>query len=202
MQIQNSKFKNLINQQPTTNNQQLNFGFTLVELLVVVALVSIIGTITTQVFVLGFRSQTKAEVLKEVKQSGDFAIAVIESMVRNAADIPLDQSSCNTNMSKLTILNQDGLTTTFDCTGTSIASVSGFFVPAAQPTPTGVPLIGSKVTVTNCNFRVVCPDPPLSPKYVYVSFTLNQATGALVTPIPENRASLDYQTTISLRNYQ
>jgi prepilin-type N-terminal cleavage/methylation domain-containing protein len=163
-------------------------GFTLIELLVVVALVAIIGSVTTQVFILGFKAQAKVEAMKELKQSGDYTISVIESMVRNASDI---EFQCNTSANSLTIISQDGLTTNFLWEGSRISSISG----QSQP------LTSSKVSVGSCSFRVVCPTPPLSPKYVFVNFTLNQAMPG-ITPGPGNNATLDYQTTISLRTYQ
>lgn len=170
-----------------------NSGFTLVELLVVITLVGLIGAIISQSFILGIRSQSKSEIVKEVKQNGDYALSVIDEMVRNATDITL---FCNTSTDQLSIVNQDGGTTTFDCSSDKeIASISG-----AAPTP--FPITNDRVIVTNCNFRIVCPTPPLSPKYVFISFTVKQAAVPnQPTPLPENRASIEYQTTISLRNY-
>lgn len=182
-------------------DQKLISGFTLIELLVVVVLVGIIGTLTTQAFILGFRAQGKSEMNKEVKQNGDYVMSVVEGMVRNASDI--DSSQCNSNVDQLTIFNQDGFTTTFDCSsGNSIASVSGINIPTPQPSPTGLPLISGKVAVVNCNFRVVCPTPPLSPKYVFISFTVSQNPPGPTPADPIARASVDYETTVSLRNYQ
>ncbi len=189
-------------------NYQLSIitsGFTLVELLVVVALVGVIGVITTQVFIIGFKSQGKGEIIKEVKQSGDYALSVIESMVKNAADFAPGQA-CNQDSSSLAIVNPDGFTTIFDCNTTdlyTIASVSALPTTTPGPTPTGLPLTGSKVAVASCNFRVVCPTPPLSPKYVFVDFTVTQGTiVGQPTPLAENTASLEYSGTFSLGKYR
>lgn len=178
-------------------------GFTLIELLVVITLVAIIGTITTQVFILSFKAQTKTESLKEVKQSGDYIMSVLEDMVRNSSDIQYD---CNAPASSLTILSQDGQITKFVCDTSPegkryIASISAW--SELVPSPTGVLLISNKATITDCSnvFRVVCPTPPLSPKYVFVNFTLENYMPGVV-PGVGNQVSLDYQTTISLRNYQ
>lgn len=194
MHAHNSKVKIRKILKPNTYNLYLTFGFTLVELLVVVTLVAIIGLITTQIFIIGFTARSKTEILKEVKQTGDYSLSVIESMTRNAVDIA--GALCNTNSDSLTIVNPDGLSTTFDCSGTQIASISGL----PDPTPTvSLSLTSSNVKVTSCNFRIVCPTPPLSPKYVFVNFTVSQTGSSLP---PERRASVDYQTTISLRTYQ
>ena len=184
-------------------------GFTLIELLVVITLLGIISVITTQVFILGFRSQGKSEIIKEVKQNGDYVISVMESMIRNAADITSNVAQCNTSLNKFQIINPDGFTTTFDCTSGFIASVSGDpdGFPLANPT---LVLTSNRVLIPtpvgggySCTFRVVCPTPPLSPKYVFISFKVMQAaiTGQ-PSPVPESRSSLDYQTTVSLRGYK
>ncbi|MCL4338149.1 prepilin-type N-terminal cleavage/methylation domain-containing protein [Patescibacteria group bacterium] len=172
-------------------------GFTLIELLIVTTLVGIIGIITTQIFILGIKSQTRSETLKEIKQNGDFAMSVMESMVRNAVDI--QQIQCNSNTSQLTITNPDGNTTMFDCSsGNQISSISAW----PNPTPTGmVSLTSSKVDVSGCNFRIVCPTPPTSPKYVFINYTVNYS-GTSLTPTPGSYNTLEYQSTISLRNYQ
>lgn len=172
----------------------MNKGLTFIELLVVVTLMGVIGAIVTQIFVLGLRSQVKTEIFKEVKQNGDYVVSVIEGMVRNAANI--SQIQCNENSDKLTIIGQDGLSTTFDCSEGTFASISGEL--EAVPT-VSYSITSSKVTAQDCNFRVVCPTPPLSPKYVFVSFNISQSGEGLK---PESRASFEYQTTISLRTYQ
>lgn len=169
-------------------------GFSMIELLVVVALVGLIGTITTQVFILAIQTQGKSEVIKEVKQNGDYAFSVMEIMIRNSTDI---SASCNETSTQLNIQNPDGFNTVFDCTGSNISSISAS--EGVNPTPTGAPLTNSRVKVTSCTFRVVCPTPPINPKYVYVQYTVSQAGSGTG---PKDTSSLDYQTTISLRNYR
>lgn len=185
------------NPQPTTHNSQPFCGFSLIELLIAVSLMGIIGIITTQIFILGIRSQVKSELMKEVKQNGDYASTVIERMLRSAVDIR--GSQCNTNTKTLYFTDPGGDEIHFDCSdGTKISSVSGL---------SDLAITSNKVIVPICNFRIVCPTPPLSPKYVFVSFTVTQATGliptpgALITPIAGETVQIPYQTTVSLRTY-
>ena len=134
------------------------------------------------------RSQLKSELLKEVKQNGDYAMSVIEMMLKNAADVTL---GCGTSSNELTIMNPDGFPTAFTCTeGDKIASNSQS-------------LTSDKVVIYNCAnaFRVVCPAPAVSPKYVFVAFKIQQAGSGLM-PTPGSTVSLEYQTTISLRKYE
>jgi prepilin-type N-terminal cleavage/methylation domain-containing protein len=172
-----------------------NAGFTLIELLVVVTLVGLMGIIITQIFILGLRSQAKNQVMKDVRQNGDLIVSVIEGMVKNAVDIT--EVGCGTSSKQLTITNQDGFSTVFDCSdNTNMSSVSAY----PDPSPTvSVKLNTTAVKIESCNFRLICPTPPINPKYVFVNFNVVQSGP---TPLPENRASLEYQTTVSLGNYQ
>jgi len=180
----------------TFNFRQRRAGFSLIEILVFVSLIGFIGAITTQVFIIAVRSQGKSEIAKEVKQSGDYVMSVMDSMIRNASDIPLDLE-CNNNSLELTILNQDGFLTTFVCDEDEgeIASISGGF-PGPDTYQT---LTSDRVELSNCNIRIVCPTPPLSPKYVFINFTLSQVGTGLPQ---EQMATVNYQSTVSLRNYE
>lgn len=175
-------------------------GFTLIELMIVIVLVGIIGTITTQVFLINLRSQNKSEILKEVKQNGDYATSIMESMIRNAGDVLTSQCNDSSLTNMLTIVNQDGYSTTFDCSDDiKIASVSSTSPYAPES------LTSNHVKVTNCFFELICPTPALSPKYVYMGFRICQE-GADTCPDNINssvdaRATLDYETTVTLRNY-
>ncbi|KKS96697.1 MAG: hypothetical protein UV73_C0009G0048 [Candidatus Gottesmanbacteria bacterium GW2011_GWA2_43_14] len=171
-----------------------NGGYSFIEMLVVITLIAILGTITSEAFILGLKAQGKSEILKEVKQNADYAGQVMDSMIRNAENV--DESLCNANSESLTILNRDGLTTTFDCSNEKLSSVSGEF-----PVPTvSQALVSTRVKIEACNFRVICPTPPLAPKYVLYNFTISQAGGG--DQAVEKQAFLEYQTTVSLRNYE
>lgn|SRR3989338_2315754 len=185
--------------QVTKNNKQKIInkqGYTLIELLVVITLVSILGTLTTEAFLLGIRAQAKSEIAKEVKQNADYVGQVIDHMVRNAVDIiDIEEGQCNNNSQSLTIKNRDGYYTTFDCSDQTMASISGLF-----PEPTIMQsLSGNRVKVDSCNFRIVCPTPPINPKYIFLNFIMSQTGSDLPK---EQQASLEYQTTVSLRQYQ
>ncbi len=181
----------------TFNSPLSGAGFSLIELLIVMTLIGIIGVIISQVFIMGFKIQAKSEIVKEIKQNGDFALSVMENMVRNSADI--NSGQCNISSNILTIINQDGYSTSFDCSeGAKIASISSY--SGLYPTIV-TPLTNNKVFISNCSFVIVCPTPPINPKYVFMSYTVNQS-GADVTPTPGAYSSLEYQSTVSLRNYQ
>lgn len=177
------------------NGKQIlnNKGYSLIELLVVITLISILGTLTTEAFILGIKAQSKSEITKEVKQNADYIGQVIENMVRNSIDI--EETQCNNNAQQLTIRSTDGYYTTFDCSNQNMASIAGTLTEPQE----NLTLSNNRVIVENCNFRVVCPTPPIDPKYIFFNFKLIQ-TGSNLSK--EKQAFYEYQNTISLRNYQ
>jgi len=190
--VQLNRYLRLIRPKLDARRWQLDAkkGYSLLELLIVIALVGTIGVITSQVFIIGLRSQAKSEILKEVKQNGDYALQVMDTIIRNAVNI--DEASCNANTQDITITTSDGASVTFDCTTPRIASVSG------DPSIT-LYLTSSKVSVSSCNIRVVCPTPPTSPKYVFFNYTISQVGTQLAK---EQQASVEFQSTVSLRKYE
>ena len=187
--------KNRIMNQELRIKKEKKSGYSLIELLVVITLIAILGTLTAEAFILGLRAQSKSEIVKEVKQNADYIGQVIENMVRNSIDI--EETQCNNSFQQLTIKSPDGLYTTFDCSSSVMASISGQF-----PVPTiYLTLSSNRVSIVenSCNFRIVCPTPPINPKYVFFNFKLTQ-TGSNLPK--EKQASIEYQNTVSLRNYQ
>jgi prepilin-type N-terminal cleavage/methylation domain-containing protein len=172
-------------------------GFSLIELLVVISLIGIIGVLTSQIFILGFKSLGKSEIIKELKQSGGYAVNVIKQSIQESNDIYNIDDICNTTYDELNLLNSDGNNTVFRCEDNRISSEKVYanpLTPAAKNY-----LTSGKIVVENCTFRVVCPTPPLSPKYVFISFQARQ----LGDNVPlEKRATMNFQTTVSFRSYQ
>lgn len=74
-------------------------GFTLIEILVVVLVMSIIATVAGDVLISVLRSANKANILNEVNQNGNFVLSTIESTARNA-------KCAYTNSANLVIIDQ------------------------------------------------------------------------------------------------
>ena len=162
-------------------------GFTLIEMLVSVAILGTVGLISTQIFFTTLRGAGKADIIREVKQNGDYALTVIERMIRNASGVT---SVCDgTTANSLTIKNLDGNETSFQLSGGQIASVS------ATLTGNGT-LTGNKVAVNNLAF--ICLRTPGKPDVVNISFSVSQAGAGAG---PEEISAMNFQTTVSLRTY-
>lgn len=169
-------------------------GFTLIELIIAVAIIAGLGTVLVQVLFTTTRSSTKVERLTDVKQGGDYALNVIERMVRNARELTATCTSAGSTQSSVTITNPNNYQTTFTCqmdgTVARIASVSS--------TPTQF-LTSSSVTLgASCDNALVflCTSIDTS-KSLKITFRLSQKG----TPVDQfEKASTAFQTSIGLRN--
>lgn len=173
-------------------------GFTLIELLVAVAIIAGLGTVLAQAFFTTTRSNTKVEKLTDVKQNGEYALAVMERMIRASRMI---DASCTSDGSTPTptaaIVSPDGLTTTFQClldgTVTRVASVSS--VGTEYLTNGAVTLGGTSCDADSLNFY--CTSIAQVPKSLKVTFRLSQKG----TPTDQfEKASTTFQTTIGSRS--
>lgn len=166
-------------------------GFTLLELLVSVAIISILSIVMSQVFISTIRTNTKTEILKEVKQNGDSAIESMVRMIQNAQIV-----TCNTTRS-LAIVNPDGFTTTLACLADGTAMRL-----ASSSASTTVYLSSKKVTLggVSCDTSTLlftCTSATGMPSSVMISFRLAQ-TGAPGAQF--ETASETFQTTAAMRN--
>lgn len=149
-------------------------GFTLVETLVAVAIMGLVIAGATSMFFFVLKGEKKADTRIKVKQSGDFALSVMSSTIRNA----------------------DSITTV--CDGTQKPSISvgptTFAVSAGQITSNGQPLTSSEYVISTLN-PFLCTRYPDKPKVVTITFTLARVG------LTEESTQQTFQTTVSLRNY-
>ena len=168
------------------------------ELVVAVAIIAGLGTVLVQALFTTTRSSTKVERLTDVKQGGEYALSIIERMVRNAQSITADTcSDGSVSIPSVTIRSPDGNDTQFICelnSGvTRIASVSAIF-GSQYLTSSSVSLGDSCATDTLAFYCTSISDIPKSLK---VSFQLSQKG----TPVDQfEKASTTFQTSIGLRN--
>lgn len=169
-------------------------GFTLIEILVSMGIIAAIGIVVSQTFFTTSRSNTKTELLKDVKQNGDYALGIMERMVRNARAISC--SSYDAPIQSLTITNPDKDTTTFGCyqAGTTkISSTSG--TGRSEYLTSETVSLGD--TCTSSSLTFVCTTQASQPRSVTVSFTLSQRGSP---PDKFEQSSAQFQSTVTLRN--
>lgn len=62
-------------------------GFTLVEILVVISILTVMGVILTEIFFRSVRGNAKAEMISRIKQNGQTALETIDKTLRSADGI-------------------------------------------------------------------------------------------------------------------
>jgi len=166
-------------------------GFTLIEILVVVGLLGIIAGIGSNMFFTTLRSSTKSKSLTMVKQNGDYALVVIERLIRDSEKVITnsDGSLCTTGMNKIKTKRLDGSEVEFACKGEGTAN--GLIASNSAR------LTSNEVKLDSCSFDCSSRG-GFYPQVVTINFTLSQAA---VTTRPEEQASVNFKTTVTTRNF-
>ena len=172
-------------------SQARNKGFTLIEILVVVGILGIIAVVASNVFFTTLRSSGKTKVLTIVKENGDYALSVMERLIRDSQEVVTnsDGQYCINGMNKIKVKRIDGTEIEFACE--EEGTVNGRIASNSAR------LTSNEVKVNSCSFDCEAKG-QFYPKTVIINFTLSQST---VTTRPEEQASVNFQTTVSVRNY-
>lgn len=167
-------------------------GFTLLEILVVVVLVGALGVLSSTAFFSLLKGASKTDIVKEIKQNGDYALSIMELRLRNATDITAP-ICVGTAANSLTILNDNGTTSTFQC---NLASGA---IEEAITGGTTKSLINSTVKIGQCSsdFNLTCSGSPNGAKTVTIMFKLQQANANAAA---SERLIQTFQTQVTLRN--
>lgn len=162
-------------------------GFTLIEMLVVVAIVGVVATISTQIVLSLIRSNNKTNVQNEVKQNGSYTIDLIERDVRAAT------AAISTDSTNLTLTSQDGSTVAYTC-GVKSSGNNGFIRRNSNPLLNTD--LNSGVAVGSCSFVIA---PSTNPQLITVDFTLTQAANSATRS--DLTVTQNFHTSVSLRTY-
>jgi len=166
-------------------------GFTFIEMIVAISILGIVALIGTGFLLTSLSSSGKAEINKEVRQNGNFALSIMEGLIISAENI-----SCPT-ADEIDVIDINGQLTKFICYDSApdykISSVSSTFSP---PTTTTYILTADNVAVTDCNFT--CTTIVGNPTTVGIGFTVSQVGSS---GRPSEKSSVSFQTQVSTRNY-
>jgi len=189
---------------------EIKKSFTLIETIVVVA---ILGLVTPLIFSIIFglvREQTKVFKISQVKKEGDYILNVVSNLIKNNAlsihsdDPPSDANekckiieTYNSTNNKLIFKDKEDywFRIFWDQTNEKISSYSS---------STTNPIDLNSTTVLIENFQIGCDKTSLySPAIVSLNFDICYKTSAgnCISARPEETASLHYQTKIKLRNF-
>lgn len=184
-----------------TNDRFLR-GFTLVELLVGMFVITTVGTLIVGIFMVSLRSTSKVNNLQSIRQSGNYTLSQMVKMLQFAQRF--DGVSTNGNTYTLTcetppsssnqldqyryvrFTSYDGGQTVFSCRNSpnTIASNSASLIDT------------NTYTVSSCYFTCSQVRPDL-PQTIGISFTLSKRnTNNLI----EDPSPLDFRTSVTIRN--
>lgn len=164
-----------------------NQGFTLIEILIVIALMAVLTGVGADLFINSLKAYQKSQIMNQLSQNGNYVMSTILNNARNAKEISLEGTN------RLTITDPSQITTIFTITSETIGEKT-------------VGVIKKKVgeteeIITNYNAAtgvdIVTSDSSFSlstdtPKTLTVTLKIQQAP---LTPL--NRA---YDTTVTLTN--
>lgn len=162
-------------------------GFTLIEALIAVTLTVMVIVSAIQIFSLVLRNNQKTRAIIQTKQTGDHALAVISTNIRNSRQIVSDCSAAGYISSSLIIEDSLGSQITISCTANGITYASNILVDGAR----------ENITLINPGACFTCySGNGLSPDIVLAKFTLQKNKNDKLIG-----AELDFSTSVSLRNY-
>lgn len=182
----------------TLNFWRSQSGYTLIEMLVVIAIIAIIGTMSTQILLSIIKSNNKTNIQNEVRQNGSFVVGMLERDIRAAKSATVTLSEVVTNEYILRLVQNDGTTITYWCylspNSTSNGHIKRRYGTESEEHLLNTDLV-SGVKVASCSISVSASPPAL----VTIDFTLTQAVSS------PNRTDLtvsqQFKTSVSLRTY-
>jgi len=192
-------------------NQKSQKGYTLVELLAVIAVVIVVGVIISGILVSSLRGGSKSNVLDNVRQNGNNAIAQMSKMIlyaqyfngvstngqfftTNCTQAPVVSPSptpAPVNFKYLKITSFDGHQTIFSCSNTD--SITGDVTISSGSASL---IDNSTVVLDTCSFS--CLQNNIGqPAIIGINFTLSQKTSSTFS---EKKATIPFYTSITIRN--
>lgn len=178
----------------STPNQS---GFTLLEMVVSLAIVALVSTVLSQVFIATLRTNTKTELLKDVKQTGEIALETMVRQIQNAKSVTTTCDYAGTTSQSITLINADNGETTLACvldgTTTRLASTSA--QGTQYLTTPNVTMGGTTCPTSSLEF--ICKGGAGVSSSVTISFRLAQS-GVAIGAFEQSSES--FQTTASMRN--
>lgn len=172
---------------------KINGGYTLIELVVVMALLIIVGSLIVGILYSTIRGTAKSRITNDLGQNGNYALSVITDIVLNSQNFTsiTDLSSTvytsctpvGISGKSITVMGFDGGVTNISCTGSTIASNSASLLDT------------SRVIVNSCTFTCVQED-SYSPPRIDVTFQLRNANGSS----SDTQGIVTFNTSLSLRN--
>ena len=177
--------------------KQFNNGFTLIETVVVLGILTFVMG-STLVFITNIlKGNNQARINAEVKQAGQVVLDTLESQIRNAVSVTPE----GINIPRIMITKADSTPLYIYCFNAS-PTANGWIGTSPNDidwqTLTNQDWV-SGVSISSCSFTVIGPSTN-SPALVKIEFIISQGLGS---PLRKDfEAKAPFRTTISLRSYK
>lgn len=85
-------------------------GFTIIEILVVIAVISIVGVIITEIFFNTLKGSNKSNLITKIKQNGQSALEIMDKTIRNADHVvcPVVEANKMSASDNVLVVEKDG----------------------------------------------------------------------------------------------
>lgn len=169
-------------------------GFTFMEILVAAGIIALISGVSAQVFLTASRNAVKSDLIRNIKQNGEYSLEIMSRMIQSAKSI----SACTGAPSaSFAIENADDGVTTFGCAldGAVTRIASGSATGTAFLTTAGLTLGGPSCAQSSLIF--LCTPKAGLPATVRIIFSLSQ----IGDPVKNfEKATIPFQTTVTMRS--
>jgi Tfp pilus assembly protein FimT len=173
-------------------------GFTFLEFVIVIGVIAVVLPVVFSMFFLTLRGQARIYSLQEVKKNGDYALTIIENLLRNDAKTIVSdyQDPNSTILCATTGQDLGGVLNvrTKNSDGFQLSVENNKIASKSASTSQTSYLTSDKVVINGVSIRCDNNNQYANP-LVSISFTVSK-TGARA----EDTASINYETKIKLRN--
>lgn len=176
-------------------------GFTLVELLAVIMILSVVGGVIGAILISTLVGTNKTNSLDNVRQNGNYALLQVSksiefsrnfygvssdgaNYVTNCTDPDISPTPTPTQYSSIKIMSDNGQIVTFSCGGSTISSNSASLID--------INTVKTSACFFTCNQENI-----VQPPTVGINFVL---TTARAGNFVENKATIPFSTSVTLRN--
>lgn len=184
-------------------------GFTLLEVIVVLLLISLVLPVLFNLLFLDMRARQKVYIIEKVKSNGDNALSTMEFLIQRRAQKIIaeedqDISFCESFSeglvdlgNKIAFLDENNIVFSFSSNQDTNFNGLTYNKISSSSALTSIDLTDDTVSIENLSFNCIRPS-NFSPPIISVSFTVKQVGESV---FDENIFSLHYATKIKLRNY-
>lgn len=174
-----------------------NSGFSLIELITVVAITAIVSLVSVNVLVTSQLRSTRANIISQVRREGDFAMQELTFLLRNAKYLVANQFQqvCQEGMNAISVIDQNGGRVEVYLDDLRIASNSGTVITDDPASYLTSPSIQVESLIFNCQ-----KEPSEQGAFIEIEFKVQSGDPESLSQ--ESYYAQDYVGNVYVRSYQ